>query len=589
MKDGNPEEDTSSRKRTMTDKGLQYTKGLKEKERNRLLVNLDSHTEILEDLLGESSDILVAKQNYSEWLNSYEALLMAHDEYQRLLSSQEASLDHEHFEKVSFKYIRMKHTAEEWFLMYAKPLSPILQQDIDAKSHSSLSSKTSRVSSHISIEKLKEGQRKVELIARQAALKEKQKIQEEKLRLNLKEEELDLATELKVSDAKTRILDELEKSMRQDTHINFETAKEVNYETKLKKLTLAPSHNKYEHSVVDKNRTSNSNNDISAISRELNKPKAEIQKFGGNVLDYKHFLRQFEARVCANTDSYDEKLTFLLQFTFGEAHKIVLGYSNLPAEIGYKAVCEEFNERYGEPDLIAQAYVKKVMEWPLIKADNAKALDEFAIFLRECQYAVENVEAAGVLEYSENLKAIIKKLPYYLHEKWRNMVYEIKAKKGFVKFEHLVTLVRKEAKKATDPVYGRDILNNQNTDKKSSKPLNHRTTPNYNNNGKAFVTNVTENNPVKYGVAFTKPCIYCAGQHSLDTCENVTKLTLTERYTFLKSKGLCFGCLKSGHYKGDCRRKSTCEQCKNYHPNILHVNAYKVNSSYAVHTRAGAG
>ena len=152
-----------------------------------------------------------------------------------------------------------------------------------------------------------------------------------------------------------------------------------------------------------------------AIAKELNKPKAEIKVFDGN-LDFKSFERQFQARIVTNTDSYDERLNYLLQFTSGEPQRIAKGFSHLNAKSGYDAAWTEFHEKYGDSDVIAHAYVKRAINWPTIKPDNPKALDEFAIFLRECQYAVNNVEAARVLEYSENLKHLVQKLPFYLHQ-----------------------------------------------------------------------------------------------------------------------------------------------------------------------------
>ncbi|XP_062610669.1 uncharacterized protein LOC134272455 [Saccostrea cucullata] len=141
------------------------------------------------------------------------------------------------------------------------------------------------------------------------------------------------------------------------------------------------------------------------VAQELNKPKSEIQKFEGNPKDYQRFIRQFNTRVCANTSSYEERLNFLLQFTSGEANRIVTGYSHLNAEGGYKAVMDEFKDRY--------------------------------VFLTECQHAVNNVASARALEYPENMKLIVKKLPFYLQEKWRNVVYELKDRREVVKFENL--------------------------------------------------------------------------------------------------------------------------------------------------------
>lgn len=53
------------------------------------------------------------------------------------------------------------------------------------------------------------------------------------------------------------------------------------------------------------------------------------------------------------------------------------------------------------------------------------------------------------------------KLPFYLQEKWRNVVYELKDRKEAVTFQNLVNFVRKEAKKANDPIYGKGVMNSR--------------------------------------------------------------------------------------------------------------------------------
>ena len=46
----------------------------------------------------------------------------------------------------------------------------------------------------------------------------------------------------------------------------------------------------------------------------------------------------------------------------------------------------------------------------------------------------------------------------------------------------------------------------------------------------------------------------------------------TERIEFVKSNGLCLGCLKYWHMKKDCRGKKVCSACKGFHPTSLHTN-----------------
>lgn len=141
-------------------------------------------------------------------------------------------------------------------------------------------------------------------------------------------------------------------------------------------------------------------------------------------MNYRSFIRQFETRVLANIDSYQERLNYVFQYTIGEPHRIAKEFSYLNSEAGYNASIKEFEERCGDADILAHSYVKRALDWPIINQDDGRALDDYSIFLTECNCAIENVEAARILKYSENLKLLVKKLPFYLHEKWRNIAFE---------------------------------------------------------------------------------------------------------------------------------------------------------------------
>ena len=42
-------------------------------------------------------------------------------------------------------------------------------------------------------------------------------------------------------------------------------------------------------------------------------------------------------------------------------------------------------------------------------------------------------------------------------------------------------------------------------------------------------------------------------------------------WIFLKSKGMCFGCLFPGHLSKDCKRKENCQTCSQRRPDLLHM------------------
>ncbi|XP_068742185.1 uncharacterized protein [Montipora capricornis] len=50
-------------------------------------------------------------------------------------------------------------------------------------------------------------------------------------------------------------------------------------------------------------------------------------------------------------------------------------------------------------------------------------------------------------------------------------------------------------------------------------------------------------------------------------------MSRTEKMEFIKSRGVCLGCLKYGYMKKDCRGRNICKKWKGFHPTSLHLNS----------------
>lgn len=69
------------------------------------------------------------------------------------------------------------------------------------------------------------------------------------------------------------------------------------------------------------------------------------------------------------------------------------------------------------------------------------------------------------------------------------------------------------------------------------------------------------------------------GNHVCTAMENITASQSAEdsrasykgKLEFLRSKGLCFACLKHGHMSSSCREKAQCQECSRSHPTLLHI------------------
>jgi hypothetical protein len=61
------------------------------------------------------------------------------------------------------------------------------------------------------------------------------------------------------------------------------------------------------------------------------------------------------------------------------------------------------------------------------------------LFLIECKNAAASIDAMRILEYSENIKQLLCKLPYHLHDRWRSIVLgavQFSSLCGFLQYEH---------------------------------------------------------------------------------------------------------------------------------------------------------
>ncbi|CAC5382829.1 unnamed protein product [Mytilus coruscus] len=373
---------------------------------------LNRLSENIIDLISDKAPYDTIKGKYSIWMDKYEMFI---EQHQNIMPKIGHEADKESymmvFQERDESLREIKRSIENYF-------NAIREENKQTqRSRSVISKRSSQLSrSSLSSLRLKEEQKRVELETKLAALKRKKDIELAKLKLKLEEEELQLDTDIAIADAKTKLLD------------------------------------KYENLELESNSTHVS--EVESIPKKsdiVQKPAVNYNKFGGNPLEYRKFYRQFQARIVANTDNEEEKMTYLEQFTYGEASKVVSGFSHLIGEHAYSAAIKQLEERYGDTEVIANAFIKRALEWPTIQAGDSRSLDDFSLFLIECENAAASMEAMRILEYSENIKRLMMKLPFYFHDRWRNVVMRTKEKKESVTFTHFVQFVKQEAKKGQRP------------------------------------------------------------------------------------------------------------------------------------------
>ena len=81
-------------------------------------------------------------------------------------------------------------------------------------------------------------------------------------------------------------------------------------------------------------------------------PKAELQCFDGNPLEYNHFADLFREVVEKWIPEPEGRLLRLLKYTRGEAQDLIKHCVEEPSYMGYSHAQELWRKRYGDPHVM---------------------------------------------------------------------------------------------------------------------------------------------------------------------------------------------------------------------------------------------
>lgn len=179
---------------------------------------------------------------------------------------------------------------------------------------------------------------------------------------------------------------------------------------------------------------------------------------------------------------------------------------------------------------------------------------------------MKDVDYMDEMNNPTNMKSILSKLPFKLKERWRSYAYDIQERtRKRARFPDLVEYVYRQAKVANDPLFG-DIQDSNSSNQNNSKKQPRISKSESKRNSFAVNVSAVENNisksqsdkkpfTTKSASVFQSPCLYCQKNHALNVCNKIREQPLKERIQFLKTNGLCFGCLTAGHMSKDCKKK----------------------------------
>ncbi|XP_077978766.1 uncharacterized protein LOC144434185 [Glandiceps talaboti] len=422
------------------------------------------------------------------------------------------------------------------------------------------------------------------LKARVAALKERQALEECEAKLRRQQEEIQrkkdmLAVNAEIAEEEAKIkayeqYEDEEQDIEQSDICSSTQGRDVHQDNDQNMHIQMPVYNNGNGS----NHGSNYNNmqtDLAAVLQHQNYmtkvfmdrndqatlPPQTLPVFRGDPLKYRDFVMAFKSRIEAKTSSDEDRLYYLQQYTADEPGELVASCIHMDPNKGYKRARDLLEKRYGNSYVIGMAYTKEAEQWPDIKAEDKTAMCKFAVFLAKCENMMNGEVHLKELDYHKNLQMLVDKLPYKMREQWRRKTYDLLQHRP-VEFRDLVRFVQKEADVMSNAVFGNLNHATQRREDKSNVKSGRRSSTRPKGSSFAISTDGNDNNG----------CDYCADStHRLQECKKLASKPYKERMQFLKSKGLCYGCLtKTNHLVKGCGSKMTCGKCKRQHPTLLH-------------------
>ena len=322
-------------------------------------------------------------------------------------------------------------------------------------------------------------------------------------------------------------------------------------------------------------------------------PSVSIPVFKGDPLDYLFFMRAFEHGIERKTESNQDRLFFLEQFTLGQPRELVRSCQYMHPDRGYATAKELLKKHFGDEHKIATSYLDKGLNWAVIRTEDADALQAYSVFLTGCLNAMNSVQYLEELNHPVNMKAILSKLSFKLQERWRIKAFELQERNGpRAKFSDLVEFVSYQSRILSHPLFGNLNLNltqaRRAGSSQESKPIPYKDRrPKGGYSGFATsvetATHSTTKQVVSEGANKTqrktsKECLHCKEDHHLSSCPQLRKKNHEEKLEFLRKNGVCFGCFEVGHMSKGCQKRLTCQVCSLKHPTVLHINKKEIHN-----------
>ena len=347
----------------------------------------------------------------------------------------------------------------------------------------------------------------------------------------------------------------------------------------------------------------NTNSLQRSIVESIRLPKLVLTTFTGDPIQYYSFICAFEQTVHMETLDDASRLARLKQYCSDKIVKMIDCCSVMASGAGYKKAREILYNRFGEPFVIAEAWLQRIVQLKP-DANGQLSLQLYADELLNCRETLNAMGHLGELNNSQTLLRLVEKLPQDLYKGWSKRADTIRVfDKRSATIDDFLEYVQTQARIASHPVFGKLYLNagraRQPVVKKAADSFKRAQPKTFSTQAAAPAATQSKQTPTRtFGnrnsgkpktppqqpppvvadkatpkSSTKEPCPYCSASHTLFECVTWKQLAVQDRLKFVRSRKMCVLCLSAGHRTADCTKQTVCTvpECGLRHTKLLHL------------------
>ncbi|UYV77617.1 hypothetical protein LAZ67_15001739 [Cordylochernes scorpioides] len=278
-------------------------------------------------------------------------------------------------------------------------------------------------------------------------------------------------------------------------------------------------------------------------------PKLMISKFYGNFSEWLTFWNSFDAAIHQNNSLNPiDKFNYLKSHLGGTALNTVEGFA-LSAD-NYEKAIKLLKDRFGREDILISRHMNNLLSMRPLKTSSdvrtfRELFDNLSVQIRSLESLNVSIDVYGQLL----CPIIIKLLPADL-----NLELNKELPTGYV-INDLITFLERQLT-ARERSFRNEIGTGNESTSKPNLVNKHPKTRFYNEKPIARASELLNS------VHKSNECVFCGkDNHGSPKCDFAANMSLNEKRSLMRKKGVCYKCLRPSHLSKFCRNVVRCSIC----------------------------